>query len=120
MSCDNIFIDGCKSINEIRLVIIEKVGANDVERILDELKKIKHKRCRVWIKNHNMDNNFLGANDVERILDELKKIKDKKCRVWIKNHNMKNNFLSVKLLLVIHLVCVMLMVVTIILLMLNK
>ena len=46
MSCDNIFIDGCKSINEIRLAIIEKVSGNDVERILDGLKKIKDKRWK--------------------------------------------------------------------------
>ena len=29
-------------------------GANDVYWIVDEVKKLKDKLCRVWIKNHNI------------------------------------------------------------------
>ena len=38
--------------------MIEKGGANDVSRILDEWKKIKDEVRAVWIKNHNIDATF--------------------------------------------------------------
>jgi hypothetical protein len=58
-------------------------------------------------------------HNVEWILNKLKTIKDELHRVWIKNHNIESSFISVKLLLVINLVCVILIIVSIILFMSN-
>ena len=38
--------------------MIEKGGANNVSRILDEWKTIKDEVRAVWIKNHNIDATF--------------------------------------------------------------
>jgi cell division septal protein FtsQ len=41
-----------------------------------------------------------------------KKIKDELRQVWIKNHNMEASFASIKLLLIVNLMCVILLFLT--------
>ena len=76
---ENIFIDWCKPINDIDLITRGGWGVNDIDWILDEMKK---------------------------------KIKDELRQVWIKNHNMEANFASIKLLLIVNLMCVILLFLT--------
>jgi hypothetical protein len=40
-SCDNTFIDWCKSIKNIELATKVREGASDIDQILDEVKKLK-------------------------------------------------------------------------------
>jgi len=61
-----------------------------------------------------------NANVVHRIVDEVKKLEDELHRVWIKNHNMKATLASVKLFVVVNLVCAVFMFVTTMLFLLNK
>jgi hypothetical protein len=50
----------------------------------------------------------------------VKKLEDELHRVWIKNHNMKATLASVKLFVVVNLVCAVFMFVTTMLFLLNK
>jgi hypothetical protein len=52
--CDNTFIDWCKSINKIELIMRVSTNVNDIELILDKVKRMKDELHWVWIKNHNI------------------------------------------------------------------
>jgi len=46
-SCNNNFIDWCKLMNKIKLNIEGRGDGNDIERILDEVKKMKNELYKV-------------------------------------------------------------------------
>ena len=52
------FIDWCKPINNIELTTIEGEGVNEINRIVDEVKKTKDELQWVWIMNYNMKATF--------------------------------------------------------------
>lgn len=50
----NTFIGKCKLINEIELTTKRSICFNDIKLILNKVKRMKDKSCRVCVKNHNV------------------------------------------------------------------
>jgi hypothetical protein len=62
--CDNTFIDGWKPIYVIELTTKLKESANDIDWLIDKVKKIKNELRRVCIKNHNMKASFASVKSL--------------------------------------------------------